>query len=136
MQEEKYTIKKTEDEWKKKLSPEQFYVLRQKGTERPFTGKYDNFYEEGNYHCAACDFLLFDSESKFNAGCGWPSFSEIVSNKNIVLKRDTSHGMIRQEVLCANCGGHLGHLFHDGPPPSGLRYCINSISIKFRPKKR
>ncbi len=132
MKQENFAVQKTEKEWKEQLSEQEYYVLRQKGTERPFTGKYNDFYEKGNYYCAACGELLFTSESKFKSGCGWPSFSDIANEKHIILKKDTSHGMIRTEVLCANCGGHLGHVFNDGPPPSYLRYCINSVAVKFR----
>lgn len=120
-----------EKDWKEKLSSEEFHVLREKGTERPFTGKYWIFFEKGNYKCAACGQLLFDSDTKFDAGCGWPSFSDVVNNENVILKDDLSFGMHRIEVMCSNCGGHLGHLFDDGHKPTGQRYCINSVSIKF-----
>lgn len=122
---------KNEKNWKEKLTSEEYHVLREKGTERPFTGKYWNFFEKGNYKCAACGQLLFDSDTKFDAGCGWPSFSDVVNNKNVILKDDFSFGMHRIEVMCSNCGGHLGHVFDDGPKPTGQRYCINSVSIKF-----
>lgn len=127
-------VTKTEDEWQKKLTPDQFYVLRQKGTERPFTGKFWNSNEKGEYHCAACGNYLFSSQTKFDAGCGWPSFSEAAAEKNIISKADSSHGMMRTEVMCAKCGGHLGHVFDDGPKPAGLRYCINSESLTFEKK--
>jgi peptide-methionine (R)-S-oxide reductase len=127
-------IPQSEEEWKKKLNPEQYYVLREKGTERAFTGKYWDHHEDGTYRCAGCGFELFSSEKKFDSGCGWPSFSDADSTK-IIKKPDYSHGMIRTEVMCANCGGHLGHLFDDGPTPTGLRYCINSVSIDFQKKK-
>jgi len=128
-------IPQSEEEWKKKLSPEQYNVLREKGTERAFTGKYWDHHEDGTYRCAGCSAELFTSDTKFDSGCGWPSFSDADSTK-IIKKADYSHGMIRTEVMCANCGGHLGHLFDDGPQPSGLRYCINSVSIDFDKKKK
>ena len=127
-------LPQSEEEWKKKLSNEQYHVLREKGTERAFTGKYWDHHEDGSYHCAGCGAFLFSSTDKFDSGCGWPSFSDADSTR-IIKKPDYSHGMIRTEVLCANCGGHLGHLFDDGPKPTGLRYCINSVSIDFEKKK-
>jgi peptide-methionine (R)-S-oxide reductase len=127
-------VPQSEEEWKKKLSQEQFHILREKGTERAFTGKYWDHHEDGTYRCAGCGAELFSSDAKFDSGCGWPSFSDADSSK-IIKKADYSHGMVRTEVMCANCGGHLGHLFDDGPAPSGLRYCINSVSIDFQKKK-
>jgi peptide-methionine (R)-S-oxide reductase len=126
-----FEIKKTDEDWRKQLSPVQFNILRQKGTERPYTGEYDKFYDEGTYYCAACGAELFTSRTKYNSGCGWPAFYEPAVNKNIIEKKDVSHGMVRIEVMCAKCGGHLGHVFNDGPAPTGLRYCINSGALRF-----
>ena len=120
-----------EQDWKSKLSDQEYHVLREKGTERPFTGKYNLHFEEGKYHCKGCDELLFDSSSKYDHGCGWPSFSAVAEPGKVKEILDNSHGMIRTEVVCANCGGHLGHVFNDGPTETGLRYCINSVSIDF-----
>ncbi len=131
-----FDIKKTDDEWRKLLSPVQFNILREKGTERAFTGEYDKFSEAGTYYCAACGAELFTSKTKYNSGCGWPAFYEPSVDKNIIEKKDFTHGMARTEVMCAKCGGHLGHVFSDGPPPTGLRYCINSGSLKFEAGKK
>lgn len=130
-----YKVQKTEEEWKKELTPDQYAILRQKGTERPFTGEYNNFYEKGTYVCAACGTKLFESGTKFDGHCGWPSFDKAIPG-TVEYHKDVSHGMIRTEILCANCGGHLGHVFDDGPTETGDRYCVNSISLKFVPEKK
>ena len=126
---------KSDKEWKKELSKEQFRVLRLKGTEQAFTGKFWNHKEKGTYKCAGCGIALFESDTKFDSGCGWPSFFTPSDENNIQEEIDTSHGMVRTEVLCKNCGGHLGHVFDDGPKPTGLRYCINSVSLDFEDEK-
>ena len=121
---------KDEAAWREQLTAEEFYVLREKGTERAFTGEYWNVWENGSYHCRGCGELLFRSDTKFDAGCGWPSFDRPAIEGVVAEARDASHGMIRTEVLCQKCGGHLGHVFPDGPTETGQRYCINSLSIK------
>lgn len=126
----KETMHKSEQEWKDELTEEQYKILREKGTEMPHTGKYNMHFEDGAYLCAGCGQKLFDSETKFRSNCGWPSFDKAVKD-SVVYEKDTSLGMIRTEVLCSNCGGHLGHVFNDGPTDSGERYCINSAGLKF-----
>ena len=124
--------RKSEDDWRKQLTPEQFHVLRQAGTERAFTGEYDKFYEAGEYACAGCGQALFESDDKYNSGCGWPAFTKAADNGAVEERRDVSHGMIRTEVVCSNCDGHLGHVFPDGPQEAGgMRYCINSAALDF-----
>jgi peptide-methionine (R)-S-oxide reductase len=124
-------IAKTDEDWKRRLTPDQYRVLRQKGTERAFTGAYWNTKDDGTYVCAGCGQELFTSSDKFDSGCGWPSYTRAIAEGRILEHRDSSHGMERTEVVCARCGGHLGHVFDDGPAPTGLRYCINSASLNF-----
>ncbi|MBI1938566.1 MAG: peptide-methionine (R)-S-oxide reductase MsrB [Ignavibacteriales bacterium] len=128
-------VSKSDKDWKEILTPEQYHVLRDRGTERPFTGKYWDSKEEGIYKCAACGEILFESDTKFDSGCGWPSFYAPESQSRIATQDDYSHSMYRIEVLCSKCGGHLGHVFNDGPNPTGLRYCINSASLNFEKKE-
>jgi peptide-methionine (R)-S-oxide reductase len=123
-------VVKTEEEWQKELSPEQYHVLREKGTEPPFTGTFVHEKRSGMYRCAACDAALFSSDTKFDSGTGWPSFTEPAVAEAVELHKDMTHGMIRTEVTCKRCGGHLGHVFDDGPGPNGQRFCINSCSLK------
>jgi peptide-methionine (R)-S-oxide reductase len=125
-------IEKTDAEWRNELTPEEYRVLRAKGTEAPFTGEYDHVFEPGTYHCAGCGTLLFESDAKYDSGCGWPAFYAPADEAAVDEESDRTHGMIRTEVLCASCGGHLGHVFPDGPQPTGQRYCINSAALKLQ----
>lgn len=130
------TINKSEEQWKKELTAEQYHVLREKGTERPFTGEYNDHHEKGVYVCGGCGTELFTSEQKFDSHCGWPSFdNNIAGGDRVKQVPDYSHGMVRTEIVCAKCGGHLGHIFDDGPTATGQRYCVNSLSLKFIPAK-
>lgn len=128
-----YPIEKTPEAWKEQLGPERYKILRQKGTEFPHTGQYNLHFENGTYVCGGCGEPLFESSSKFDAHCGWPSFDASIPGK-VSYVRDTSHGMLRTEILCSTCGGHLGHVFDDGPTQTGQRYCVNSLSIDFKPE--
>lgn len=125
----------SETEWRKKLSPEAYHVLREAGTERAFSGRYDNNKADGIYRCGGCALPLFDSADKYDSGSGWPSFTQPISPERVVEHSDVSHGMVRTEARCARCDGHLGHVFPDGPPPTGLRYCMNSLSLDFRARE-
>jgi peptide-methionine (R)-S-oxide reductase len=127
-------VQKSEEQWRRELTPEQYRVLRQKGTERAFTGEYDHVFADGVYRCAGCGAELFESEAKYDSGCGWPAFYAPASGDAVDQETDTSHGMVRVEVTCSSCGGHLGHVFPDGPHPTGQRYCINSAALKLEPE--
>lgn len=127
-----YTVNKSEQEWKDQLGAERYHILREKGTEFPHSGKYNLHFEHGSYVCGACSEPLFESDAKFNSSCGWPSFDESIPGK-VEYIRDTTHRMLRTEILCANCGSHLGHVFDDGPTPTKTRYCVNSLSVDFKP---
>lgn len=130
-----YKVVKSEEEWREQLTPLQYEILREKGTERAFTGEYWDNHKKGTYLCAACLQPLFDSKTKFESGTGWPSFYEPLNEGAVLKFDDTSYGMLREEIVCSQCGGHLGHVFDDGPKPTGLRYCLNSASLKFEAKK-
>ena len=129
------TMKKSDEQWQQELSDEQYRVCREKKTERPFSGEYNCFERDGVFHCVCCQQPLFDSSVKFDAGCGWPSFYQVIDSDAVTMAEDQSLGMVRTEVLCAHCGAHLGHVFPDGPKPTGLRYCINSVAMTFKDRQ-
>lgn len=128
---DKFSVVKTEEEWKAQLTSEEYYILREKGTERAWTGVYDKHYKDGQYMCKGCHTKLFTSESKFDSGSGWPSFDAPINTTNVLTESDNTFGMSRTEILCGTCGGHLGHVFNDGPTRTGKRYCVNSLSLLF-----
>ena len=130
-----YKVEKTDAEWREQLSPMDYQVTRQAATERPFSGRYWDHFEKGDYRCVCCGVKLFESDTKFDAGCGWPSYWQPADASMVERVRDTSHGMVRVEVRCQNCGAHLGHVFEDGPQPTGERYCINSAALDFEPRQ-
>ena len=130
-----YPVKKTDTEWREQLSANEYKILREKGTEYPFTGLYNNHFDKGTYVCKGCDALLYDSKNKFDSACGWPSYDKAIPGAITYIK-DNSHGMIRTEIVCSSCGCHQGHVFDDGPTSTGRRYCVNSASINFRPKEK